>query len=177
MRFVPTKLSGVLVIEPDRRADDRGFFARTWCRDEFAAKGLEVNWVQCNVSYNRRSGTLRGLHYQANPHPEVKLVRCTMGAVYDVVADLRPHSPTYRKWVAVELTASNRRMVYIPAGCAHGFQTLTDDTELFYQMSEFYHPELACGVRWDDPALGIAWPACDRRIISDRDLNLPRLPS
>jgi dTDP-4-dehydrorhamnose 3,5-epimerase len=100
-----------------------------------------------------------------------------MGAVYDVVADLRPNSPTYRKWVAVELTASNRRMVYIPAGCAHGFQTLTDDTELFYQMSEFYYPELACGVRWDDPVLGIAWPACDRRIISDRDLNLPRLPS
>jgi dTDP-4-dehydrorhamnose 3,5-epimerase len=176
MRFVPTELPGVVVIEPDRRADDRGFFARTWCEREFAARGLAAAWVQCNVSFNRKAGTLRGLHYQADPHPEAKLVRCTMGAAFDVVADLRPDSPTYRRWAAVELTADNRRMVYVPAGCAHGFQTLCDDTELFYQMSETYYPELARGVRWDDPALGVEWPACADRVISDRDRNLPGLP-
>ena len=176
MRFVPTKLAGVYVVEPEPRADDRGLFARTYCRDEFAAAGLNTAWVQCNVSYNRRAGTLRGLHWQAEPHPEVKLVRCTAGAAFDVVADLRPGSPTHRQWVAVELTADNRRAVYIPAGCAHGFQTLTDGTELFYQMSEFYHPELARGARSDDPALGIEWPPCDGRTISERDLSFPDLP-
>jgi dTDP-4-dehydrorhamnose 3,5-epimerase len=177
MRFLPTKLSGVVVVEPDRRADDRGFFARTWCRDAFAAHGLAADWVQCNISFNRRRGTLRGLHYQADPHPEAKLVRCTMGAAFDVVVDLRPESPTYRRWEGVELTADSRRMVYVPAGFAHGFQTLTDDTELFYQMSAAYHPELARGVRWDDPALSIIWPACDRRVIAPRDLAFPDLPA
>ena len=176
MRFVPTKLAGVYVVEPETRADDRGLFARTYCRDEFAAAGLNTTWVQCNVSYNRRAGTLRGLHWQADPHAEVKLVRCTAGAAFDVVVDLRPGSPTHRQWVAVELTAENRRAVYIPGGCAHGFQTLADGTELFYQMSEFYHPESARGARWDDPVLAIEWPPCDRRIISERDLAFPDLP-
>jgi dTDP-4-dehydrorhamnose 3,5-epimerase len=177
MIFLPTELSGVFVVEAEPKADDRGLFARTYCRDEFAARGLCVNWVQCNVSFNTRAGTLRGMHWQAAPHEEVKLVRCTAGAAFDVVADLRPDSPTYRKWVGVELTAANRRAVYIPAGFAHGFQTLADGTELFYQMSGFYAPEAARGARWDDPALGIEWPACAGRVISERDRSFPDLPT
>jgi dTDP-4-dehydrorhamnose 3,5-epimerase len=176
MRFHPTKLAGAYVIEPEPREDERGLFARTYCRDEFAAHGLNTTWVQCNVSYNRLRGTLRGMHWQAEPHGEVKLVRCTRGAAFDVIADLRPDSPTYRQWVGVELTADDRRAVYIPAGVAHGFQTLTDDTELFYQMSEFYYPGLASGARWDDPALGIEWPQAERRIIAERDRSFPDLP-
>jgi dTDP-4-dehydrorhamnose 3,5-epimerase len=176
MRLLPTKLAGAYVIEPEPREDERGLFARTYCRDEFAAHGLITTWVQCNVSFNRLKGTLRGMHWQAEPHAEVKLVRCTRGAAFDVIADLRPDSPTYRQWVGVELTADDRRAVYIPAGFAHGFQTLTDGTELFYQMSEFYHPDLARGARWDDPALGIEWPATTRRIITERDLSFPDLP-
>jgi dTDP-4-dehydrorhamnose 3,5-epimerase len=176
MRFLPTKLAGAYVIEPEPREDERGLFARTCCRDEFASHGLNTTWVQCNLSYNRLCGTLRGMHWQAEPHAEVKLVRCTRGAAFDVIADLRPDSPTYRQWVGVELTADNRKAVYVPAGFAHGFQTLTDGTELFYQMSEFYHPGLARGARWDDPALGIEWPATARRIIAERDLSFPDLP-
>jgi dTDP-4-dehydrorhamnose 3,5-epimerase len=177
MNFVPLKLAGAYVIEPELRADHRGFFARTFCRDEFAALGLVSAFVQCNASFNHKKGTLRGMHYQADPSPEVKLVRCTMGAAFDVIVDLRTGSPTYRQWESVELTAENRRAVYIPAGFAHGFQTLIDATELFYQMSEFYVPELAAGARWDDPALGIVWPPCETRIIADRDLAFPDLPS
>jgi dTDP-4-dehydrorhamnose 3,5-epimerase len=173
MRFLLTALPGVFVVEPEPKADDRGFFARTWCRDEFAARGLTTTWVQCSVSFNHKVGTLRGMHWQAAPHEEVKLVRCTSGAAYDVVLDLRPTSPAFKQWVAVELTAANRRAVYIPAGCAHGFQTLADATELFYQMSEFYHPEAARGARWDDPAFGILWPPSDARIIAPRDLSFP----
>jgi dTDP-4-dehydrorhamnose 3,5-epimerase len=173
MRFLPTSLPGVVVVEPEPRADDRGFFARAWCRDEFAAHGLTANWVQCNVSFNHRGGTLRGMHWQAAPHEEVKLVRCTAGAAYDVILDLRPTSPAFKQWVSVEITAANRRAVYIPAGCAHGYQTLGDATELFYQMSEFYRPEAARGARWDDPAFGIVWPPCDARIIAPRDLSFP----
>jgi dTDP-4-dehydrorhamnose 3,5-epimerase len=176
MRFLPTTLAGAYVTEPEPREDERGLFARTYCRDEFAAHGLNTTWVQCNVSYNRLKGTLRGMHWQAEPHAEVKLVRCTRGAAFDVIADLRPGSPTYRHWVGVELTADNRRSVYVPAGFAHGFQTLTDDTELFYQMSEFYHPDLARGARWDDPALGIEWPTVERRILAGRDQSFPDLP-
>lgn len=175
MRFLPTKLSGAYVIEPEPRADERGLFARTYCRDEFAALGLNTAWVQCNASFNRLTGTLRGLHWQAEPHAEVKLVRCTRGAAYDVIVDMRPGSPTYRQWVGVELTADNRWAVYVPAGFAHGFQTLTDGAELFYQMSEFYYPGLASGARWDDPALGIGWPPCGARTISERDLTYPDL--
>jgi dTDP-4-dehydrorhamnose 3,5-epimerase len=176
MRFLPTKLAGAYLIEPEPWEDARGLFARTYCRDEFAAHGLNTAWVQCNVSFNRLAGTLRGMHWQAEPHAEVKLVRCTRGAAFDVIADVRPDSPTYRQWVGVELIADNRRAVYVPAGFAHGFQTLTDDTELFYQMSEFYHPELASGVRWDDPSLGIEWPPAEQRVIAERDLSFPDLP-
>jgi dTDP-4-dehydrorhamnose 3,5-epimerase len=158
MIFTETPLAGAFVVEPERIADERGFFARTWCVDEFADRGLETRLVQCNVSYNQRRGTLRGMHYQAEPHAEVKLVRCTAGAIYDVIVDLRPDSPTRHHWFGVELSAANRLALYIPKGLAHGFQTLEDETEVFYQMAEFYHPESARGVRYDDPAFGIAWP-------------------
>lgn len=173
MRFEELRLPGAFVIEPERREDERGFFARTWCREEFAAHGIDCAWVQCNISFNRRRGTLRGMHFQAAPWEEAKLVRCTMGALCDVIVDLRPRSPRRRQWIALELTADNRRMLYIPPGFAHGFQTLTDDTEVFYQMSEVYHAEAKCGVRWNDPALGIVWPECGRRIISAPDQSYP----
>src|SRR5262245_20735946 len=175
MRFRETPLAGAFVIELDRREDERGFFARCWCRDEFAAHGLTAAWVQANVSFNRRAGTLRGLHYQADPHAEDKLVRCTLGAVHDVIVDLRPGSPTYARWAAVELSAASRRALYVPRGFAHGFQTLADDSELLYLMSEVYYPECARGVRWDDPALGIEWPECPGRVIAPRDRSFPDL--
>jgi dTDP-4-dehydrorhamnose 3,5-epimerase len=174
MRFLSTELPGVFVIEVEARPDERGLFARTYCREEFGAQGLCTDWVQCSASFNTRAGTLRGLHWQAAPHEEVKLVRCTSGAAFDVVVDLRAGSPTYGKWVAVELSAANRTAVYIPGGCAHGFLTRADGTELFYQMSARYVPEAARGVRWDDPALGIEWPGRPV-VISDRDANLQNL--
>jgi dTDP-4-dehydrorhamnose 3,5-epimerase len=173
VRFQETSLRGAFVLDPERREDERGFFARTWCREEFAAHGLADDWVQCNVSFNRRRGTLRGLHYQEPPWGEAKLIRCTLGALYDVIVDLRRDSPTFRRWAAVELTAANRRLLYVPAGFAHGFQTLADDTEVFYQMSEYYRPEAARGVRWDDPVLAVAWPDCSRRYLSPADQALP----
>jgi dTDP-4-dehydrorhamnose 3,5-epimerase len=175
MIFRETTLKGAWIIEPERLEDERGFFARTWCRDEFEARGLSPDFVQCNVSHNRRRGTVRGLHYQAAPHAEAKLVRCTRGAIFDVLVDLREGSDTYLNWTAAELTADNGKMVFAPEGVAHGFQTLDDDTEVFYQMSEPYHPESAGGVRWDDPRLAIAWPLSERCIVSDRDRSLPRL--
>ncbi len=174
MRFHKTKLAAVLEIELEPKHDDRGFFARTWCADEFRHSGLNPKLVQCSVSFNIRKGTLRGIHYQAAPHEEAKLVRCTRGAIYDVVVDLRPDSPTYKEWVATSLTASNRRMLYVPEGCGHGFLTLEDESEVFYQMSESYHPEFARGVRWNDPALHISWPA-RVEVISERDRNYPDL--
>ena len=174
MIFSELPLHGALLIEPERREDERGFFARTFCADEFSARGLVPAVAQCNVSFNRRRGTLRGLHYQRAPHAEVKLVRCTRGAVYDVIVDIRPGSPTFGRWRAVELSAENRAMLYIPEGFAHGFQTLCDDTELFYQMSTAYVPHAAAGIRWDDPELAIEWPA-DARAISAGDLALPTL--
>jgi dTDP-4-dehydrorhamnose 3,5-epimerase len=158
MMFTETKLAGVFLVEPELREDERGFFARTWCQREFAEHGLSTRLVQCNVSFNHRRGTLRGMHYQTAPHAEAKLVRCTMGAIHDVIVDLRRDSPTFRQWVAVELTAHNRRTIFVPEGLAHGFQTLADESEVFYQMLEFHHPECARGVRWDDPAFAIAWP-------------------
>jgi dTDP-4-dehydrorhamnose 3,5-epimerase len=173
MIFSETNLWGAFIIEVQRLEDDRGFFGRSFCRHEFDAQGLNPDVVQCNISFNRDAGTLRGMHYQAVPHAEDKLVRCTRGGLYDVIVDLRKESPTYKQWVAVELTEDNSRMLYIPKGFAHGFQTLADNTEIFYQMSEFYHPESASGVRWNDPAFGIKWPAGDRAIISDRDRNWP----
>jgi dTDP-4-dehydrorhamnose 3,5-epimerase len=173
VRFRELPLTGAFLIEPERKADERGFFARAWCRAEFEAHGIRHDWPQCNISFNRRRGTLRGLHYQADPFGEAKLVRCTMGAIYDVIVDLRPGSPTQGRWAAAELTAENRRMVYAPAGFAHGFQTLTDNTEVFYQMGACYSQEAARGVRWDDPVLAIAWPACPERIVSAGDRNYP----
>jgi dTDP-4-dehydrorhamnose 3,5-epimerase len=169
MRFTETKLKGAFILEPEILEDERGFFARTWCRHEFEAHGLTTIFVQGNISFNHKRGTLRGMHYQVEPHAEAKLVRCTMGAIYDVILDLRADSATFKQWLAVELTAKNRRMLFIPAGLAHGFQTLEDNTEVLYQMSEFYHPECARGVRWDDPAFGIGWPIAE--IISSRRDN------
>jgi dTDP-4-dehydrorhamnose 3,5-epimerase len=167
--FVATKLRGVYIIELDRRQDERGFFARTFCRQEFEAHDLNPRVAQCSTSFNKKKGTLRGMHFQAAPFAEDKVIRCTAGAIYDVALDLRPDSPTHRQWTAVELTEDNRKSIYIPAGCAHGFQTLADDSEVFYQISEFYHPECAGGVRWDDPAFGIEWPHRERLILSEKD--------
>jgi dTDP-4-dehydrorhamnose 3,5-epimerase len=172
MLFRETPLKGAFLIEPERIEDERGFFARTFCRKEFEAHGLNPDIAQCSVSFNRRKGTLRGMHFQVAPHAENKVVRCTDGAIYDVIVDLRPDSPTLRKWTATELTAENRRMFYIPAGCAHGFQTLQDNVEVLYQMSEFYHAECASGVRWDDPAFAIQWPM-KVQCISVRDRSFP----
>ncbi|MGH7307136.1 MAG: dTDP-4-dehydrorhamnose 3,5-epimerase [Candidatus Rokuibacteriota bacterium] len=172
MRFIATELAGAYVVEPERLEDERGFLARTFCRREFAAHGLNPDLVQCSLSYNARAGTLRGLHYQAAPHQEAKLVRCTRGAIYDVVVDLRRGSPTFRRWTAVELSADNRLMLYVPEGCAHGFQTLCEATEVLYQMSAFHQPDAARGVRWDDPAFRIDWPSAER-VISKRDRHYP----
>ena len=172
MIFRETTLKGAYIIEPERREDSRGFFARVWCRKEFLAEGLNGQLVQCNISYNKEKGTLRGMHYQVAPFAEIKLVRCTMGAMYDVIIDLRPQSPTYLQWVAVELTAENRKMLYVPENFAHGYQTLVDNTEVFYQVSQFYVPDSEGGVRYNDPAFGIKWPM-DVQGISDKDGSWP----
>jgi len=172
MIFRETPLAGVWVLEPERFADERGFFARTYCRRDFEERGLDPAVAQCSVSFNHRRGTLRGLHFQSAPHEEVKLVRVTRGAVWDVIVDLRPGSPTLRRHFAVVLSAENRRELYIPKGMAHGFQTLEDATEVFYQISEFYAPESARGYRWDDPAFAIPWPE-PVTMISEKDRNLP----
>lgn len=170
--FSETTVTGVFLVGFQTMPDQRGFFARSWCQQEWDRAGLNPRLAQCNVSFNLRRGTLRGMHYQAAPHAEAKLVRCTRGAIYDVAVDLRPDSPTFLRWAAAELTADNRRALYIPEGCAHGFLTLEDNTEVFYQMSEFYHPEAARGVRWNDPAFGIEWPA-EVKVISERDRSYP----
>lgn len=172
MIFAETKLKGTFIVEPERLEDERGFFARTWCQREFEAYSLNTRWVQCNISFNRKKGTLRGMHYQAAPYKEAKLVRCTMGAIYDVIVDLRPESPTFKQHFAVVLTAQNHRMLHVPEGFAHGFLTLENNTEVFYQMSEFYVPGYSKGIRWNDPAFGIQWPA-DVQVISERDQNHP----
>jgi dTDP-4-dehydrorhamnose 3,5-epimerase len=172
MLFTETELKGAFLIEPERHEDSRGFFARTWCEKEAAAYGVNPRVVQCNISFNRQKGTLHGMHYQKPPFEEAKLVRCTMGAIHDVIIDLRRGSPTFKHHVAAVLTADNRRILYIPEGFAHGFQTLADNTEVFYQMSHFYAPDHAAGVRWNDPAFRIEWPD-DDRIINDRDRNYP----
>ncbi len=168
----PTTVSGVFVITPELLTDERGGLARTYCAQEFSAHGLEPQVAQCTVSVNPSAGTLRGMHYQAEPYGEAKLVRCTMGAIYDVAVDLRPESPTYCRWAAAELTAENRRSMYIPRGVAHGFLTLVDTSEVFYQMSVAHRQGASAGVRWDDPTFGIAWPSAPR-LISDRDAAYP----
>jgi len=172
MIFVETQLKGVFIVELERKKDDRGFFARTWCQQEFERHGLDPRLVQCSISYNKKKGTMRGMHYQVPPHAEVKLVRCSRGGLCDVIIDLRPESPTFKRWISVELTAENQKALYIPEGFAHGFQTLRDDTEVLYQISEFYHPENARGVRWDDPVFQISWPP-GPRIISPKDRQYP----
>jgi dTDP-4-dehydrorhamnose 3,5-epimerase len=170
MRFSATKLIGAWIVEPQFHEDSRGFFARTYCSREFREQGLVDNFVQCNTSWNARKGTVRGLHFQVPPSSEVKLVRCTAGSLWDTVVDLRPDSPTYLQYFAIELSARNRLALYIPEMFAHGFQTLEDATEVFYQMSEFYAPKLAQGIRYDDPKIGIQWPL-PVTAISDKDLS------
>ena len=172
MIFEETPIPDVWVVALERHVDERGFFARTWDKNEFAERGLNANLVQCSVSYNTLRGTLRGLHYQAAPHAEAKLVRCTAGAVYDVAVDLRADSPAFKRWFGVELSAENRRALYIGEGCAHGFLTLTNGAEVFYQMSEFWAPDAARGVRFDDPAFGIVWPD-EIVVVNERDRAYP----
>lgn len=172
MIFTETLLAGAFVIEPELLEDARGFFARTWCERELEARGLVTRIAQCSTSFNKRKGTLRGMHYQAPPFAETKIVRCIRGSMYDVIIDLRPESPSFARHFAVVLTADNRKMLYVPGGFAHGFQTLEDDTEVLYQISEFYVSTHARGVRWDDPAFGIRWPI-DERTIVERDRTYP----
>ena len=172
MKFIPLPLEGAFIIEPEPVTDERGFFARTFCRKEFTSRGLKPDLQQCSISFNLRKNTLRGMHYQRAPHEEARLVRCTMGGIFDVIIDLRPDSATYRQWSGIELTALNRKSVYIPEGFAHGFFTQADNCEVYYQMSESFHPECAAGVRWNDPAFSIRWPG-DACIMSDRDRNYP----
>jgi dTDP-4-dehydrorhamnose 3,5-epimerase len=172
MKLTELEIPGAFMIDPEPIEDERGFFARSFCRREFEARGLNGCVAQCNISFNRSRGTLRGMHYQAPPHPEAKLVRCSQGAIYDVIVDVRPGSPTYGRWTAVELTAASHRMLHIPEGLAHGFQTLEENTEVFYQMSEFYDPACARGLRWDDPAFNIRWPL-PISAISEKDRSYP----
>jgi dTDP-4-dehydrorhamnose 3,5-epimerase len=172
MKFVPTEIPGVVILDLEPFVDERGFFARSWCEREAHAHGLAFGTTQCNVSYNSRKGTLRGMHYQVAPHEEKKIVRCTSGAILDVVVDIRPQSPAFRRHVAVELSAANRRALYIPEGCGHGFLTLTDDAEVWYQMSEYYSPAHGRGFRWNDPYFALTWPA-SIEVISERDRTYP----
>ncbi len=173
MIFTETKLRGVFLIEPRRFEDDRGFFAPSFSAKEFAARGMVSVFVENNISYSKSCGTLRGIHYQAAPHGQAKLVRCTRGAVFDVAVDLRPDSPTFKQWIGVELSAENRMMLYVPDDCAHGFQTLVDDTEVFYMVSRAYAPESGRGCRWNDPAFGIEWPHVNKRVLCERDRQYP----
>ncbi len=173
MIFSPARIAGAWAIDIEPHRDERGFFARTWCQRELAERGLDTAIAQESVSHSRRAGTLRGLHFQRAPHEEVKIVRCIRGAIFDVIVDLRADSPSFRQWQAFELTAENRRALYIPKGCAHGFQTLLDDTEVFYQISEFFTPDAGDGCRYDDPAFGVAWPL-PVTVISERDLAWSR---
>ena len=168
MLFRETRLAGAYIIDVERHEDERGFFARSWCENEFREHGLDPRLVQCNISYSRRRGTVRGMHFQRPPYAEAKLIRCTKGRIYDVIIDLRPGSPTYREHLAVQLSATNRKMIYVPAGFAHGFQGLEDATEVFYQMSQRYMPDAADSVRWNDPAFAIHWPL-SVQVISVRD--------
>jgi len=172
MHFTKSDLEGAFVIEPEELGDERGFFARVWDQNEFRKNTLETRVAQCSISYNKEKGTLRGLHYQVAPYEEVKIVRVTRGSVYDVIVDLRSYSPTYMKWIAMVLSAENRKMLYVPKGVAHGFQTLEDNTEISYQISEFYSPEHSRGIRWNDPQFSVKWPD-GKQIMSDRDGNCP----
>lgn len=174
MKFTKTSLAGLWVIDLELREDERGFLARTFCENEFSEHGLNTRWPQCNLTLTKNRGMIRGMHFQASPRPEIKLVRCTSGAIFDVAVDVRPNSPTFGKWEGFELTGQNRRMLYIPGGFAHGFQCLADNSEVFYQMSEFFFADLSRGVRWSDPTVTIQWPLPDPTL-SERDRNLPLL--
>jgi dTDP-4-dehydrorhamnose 3,5-epimerase len=176
MKFTETELAGAWFVDVEPHSDERGFFARTWCRREFEEHGIDSGFVQASVSYNRVAGTLRGMHFQRAPHDETKLVRCASGAIYDVIVDLRRESETYGRWLGVELSAANRRALLVPKGFAHGFITLADNSEVFYQISEFYTPGHAGGLRYDDPALGIEWPV-PVRVINDKDRSWPDFAS
>jgi dTDP-4-dehydrorhamnose 3,5-epimerase len=171
MTFVETSIEGAWLVELEPRSDERGFFARVWCEEEFAARGLNARFVQCNTAFSRHRGTIRGLHYQADPHGEVKLMRCIRGSVFDVVVDVRRDSSTYLHWWGIELSEENRRMVYVPAGCAHGYQTLRDDTEVMYPVSSPYTPTAERGVRWNDPLFAIRWPDVPARHVSPKDAS------
>lgn len=171
MKISPLKIAGAFLIELEERRDERGSFSRQFCRRELAQAGIDFEIRQCNISRNLKSGTLRGLHYQKDPYPEIKLVSCVKGSFFDVIADIRPGSPTYLQWEAFEMGEDNGKMIYIPAGVAHGFQTLEDDTTVYYQLGEFFMPDYYDGVRWNDPKLGIRWPDCDHRIMNERDAN------
>jgi dTDP-4-dehydrorhamnose 3,5-epimerase len=173
MRFTEVAVSGARVIDPEPRGDERGFFARLWCQDEFRRAGLTAEFRQCNSSFSVHRGTLRGLHYQAAPFEEVKLVRCVRGAVFDVVVDVRQGSPTFGRWFGIELTADNRRMLYVPGGCAHGYLTMEDGSEVEYPVSEPYHPEAERGIRWNDPAFRVEWPDVGTLTMSDKDKAWP----
>jgi len=173
MIFKETKLKGAFSIEIEKREDERGFFARAWCKKEFEDYGLTSHLVQANIAFSRKKGTLRGMHYQAPPYEEAKLVRCIKGVVFDVIIDLRPDSPTYTEWFGLQLTLDNYKMLYVPEGFAHGYQTLANNTEVLYQVSQFYSPESERGVRWDDPAFAIEWPEPNDLVISEKDKNWP----
>jgi len=171
MKYTETKILGAFIIEPEKLEDERGYFMRGWCKNEFEAQGLISTFVQCNISFSRKAGTLRGLHYQIPPHQETKLIRCTKGALYDVIIDLRIRSPTNMQWLGAELRADTYKMLYIPEGLAHGFLTLEDNTEVFYPVSQFYCPGFERGIRWNDPMFAIEWPETDVRILSEKDKN------
>ena len=173
MIFKETGLQGAYIIEPERIEDSRGFFARAWCQKEFEKAGLETNFVQCNLSFNVSRGTVRGMHFQKHPYEEVKLVRCTKGEIFDVIVDLEPTSATYLKWFGIHLSEKNHKMLYVPKNYAHGYQTLCDESEIFYQVSQFYVPGSEGGLRWDDPELAIQWPITSPITISDKDKNWP----
>lgn len=176
MTFVQTNIPGVIEIRVEPKPDERGFFARTWCRAELEARGLCTSIDQCSISFNTQKGTLRGMHWQNTPYEETKIVRCTQGSIFDVALDLRSNSPTRLRWFGARLSAESRNMMYVPRGCAHGFLTLEDNTEVCYQISQPYHPESAQGVRWDDPAFAIVWPA-EVRVISERDRSFANFTS
>jgi dTDP-4-dehydrorhamnose 3,5-epimerase len=173
MIFTETALQGAFTIELEKRGDERGFFARSYCRNEFLSHGLNANIVQANLAYTKVKGTIRGMHYQIAPHEEAKLMRCIRGAIFDVIIDLRPDSPTCKKWFGIELSAENRKMLYVPEGFAHGYQSLTDDAETFYMVSALYAPESERAVRWNDPAFSIVWPITENLTISEKDRNCP----
>jgi dTDP-4-dehydrorhamnose 3,5-epimerase len=172
LKFTETELKNAYIIELNKIEDGRGFFARSWCKREFEEHGLNSNVVQANVSYNKLKGTLRGMHFQSEPYAETKLVRCVRGAIFDVIIDLRPDSATYKKWFGVELTEDNRKMLYVPENFAHGFETLTDDVEVTYQVTQFYMPGHEKGIRWNDPSFRIEWPLVIS-VISEKDKNWP----